>query len=176
MGLSIFAQYGLILHGNVDSFFCTIPLDKKQTFLVCVVINNLCSRVHDRMQGPLQELDQVPYCGGLLLWQAGKIWKIFSIVHQSVVYGLNIGDPPHWLLPKALCPQFQSGWLAGGNRCFLRKEIGKFCFCINIASKLGKPLRCKSLTCVWQFHCEAVRYMGSGLGRGKWLNHLNHFW
>ena len=37
--------------------------------------------------------------------------------------------------------------------------------------KVGKPLRCKSLTCVWQFHCEAVRYMGSGLGRGKWLNH-----
>ena len=96
---------------------------------------------------------------------------ISQILKDANEYGLNICDPPHWLLPKALCPQFQSGWLAGGNRCFLRKEIGKFCFCINIASKLGKPLRCKSLTCVWQFHCEAVRYMGSGLGRGKWLNH-----
>ena len=96
---------------------------------------------------------------------------ISQILKYANEYGLNICDPPHWLLPKALCPQFQSGWLAGGNRCFLRKEIGKFCFCINIASKLGKPLRCKSLTCVWQFHCEAVRYMGSGLGRGKWLNH-----
>ena len=117
-----------------------------------------------------------------MLWRAASLasWKdlkenfncvSMKYIETAIEDGLNIGDPPHWLLPKALCPQFQSGWLAGGNRCFLRKEIGKFCFCINIASKLGKPLRCKSLTCVWQFHCEAVRYMGGGLGRGKWLNH-----
>ena len=42
--------------------------------------------------------------------------------------GLNICDPPHWLLPKALCQQFRSGWLARGNHCFLCKETGQFCF------------------------------------------------
>jgi len=34
MGLSIYAQYGLILHKNVVNFLCTISLDKKQTFSV----------------------------------------------------------------------------------------------------------------------------------------------
>ena len=61
--------------------------------------------------------------------------------------GLNICDPPHWLLPKALCPQFQSGWLAGGNRCFLRKLVSSV-FTYTLHQSWEAPALQKSYLCL----------------------------
>ena len=133
------------------------------------------------MQGPLQELDRVPGCGGLLLWQAGNIWKRISIAYQS---NIERWQNSNWgwieyLWPTTLVAAQSSLptvsiWLAGRRKPLLPVQRNwsvllhtYYDIKVGVAPAL---LHSISLTRVWQFHCEAVRYMGSGLGRGKWLN------
>ena len=145
MGLSIFAQYGLILH----NFFLLIssplfPLIRSKLLSVVLSYKIFVLEFMIGCRVRCKSWIRSHIVAGCFFGKLERFDREFQLCINQLCKtliddGLNICDPPHWLLPKALCPQFQSGWLAGGNRCFLRKKIGQFCCYIQGVFLLVRP-------------------------------------